>query len=189
MHSPWKSPVQNPGVGSHSLLQGIFLNQELNRDLLHWHILYHLSHQGTNPLNHVGAQQIALPLEEVRGLFSGIMSSCSSYHGTWLIRGAQKWCKSSNHPSPQLRVRAGISLLRPVNKQRLLTPLCHHGQRRQSRTRPAIHPHHSQEWGPVPPSPEAAGVLTERWLRICVLPLTWHIAGRFKSRLGHLLAV
>ena len=31
-----------------------------------------------NPLKHVGVQQIALPLEEVRDLFSGIMSSCSS---------------------------------------------------------------------------------------------------------------
>ena len=36
------------GVGSHSLLQGIFLTQGLNLGLLHgrW-ILYHLSHQGS----------------------------------------------------------------------------------------------------------------------------------------------
>ena len=35
-------------VGSHSLLQGIFLTQRLNPDLLHCRqILYHLSHQGS----------------------------------------------------------------------------------------------------------------------------------------------
>ena len=38
----------NPGVGSLSLLQGIFWTQESNRGLLHcrW-ILYQLSHQGS----------------------------------------------------------------------------------------------------------------------------------------------
>ena len=44
--SPWNSPGQNPGVGSHSLLQGIFPTQESNPDLLHCRqILYQLSHQ------------------------------------------------------------------------------------------------------------------------------------------------
>ena len=32
---PWKSPCKNTGVGSHSLLQGIFSTQGLNPDLLH----------------------------------------------------------------------------------------------------------------------------------------------------------
>ena len=37
-----------PGVGSHSLLQGIFPTQESNPGLLHCRqILYHLSHQGS----------------------------------------------------------------------------------------------------------------------------------------------
>ena len=42
----WDSPGKNTGVGFHFLLQGIFLTQGLNPDLLHcrW-ILYHLSHQ------------------------------------------------------------------------------------------------------------------------------------------------
>ena len=38
---------KNTGVGSLSLLQGIFLTQESNQDLLHCRrILYHLSYQG-----------------------------------------------------------------------------------------------------------------------------------------------
>ena len=43
---PWNSPGTNTGVGSHSLLQRIFLTQESNPGLLHHRqILYHLSHQ------------------------------------------------------------------------------------------------------------------------------------------------
>ena len=41
------SPGKNTGVGSYSLLQGIFLTQGWNLGLLHcWKILYCLSHQG-----------------------------------------------------------------------------------------------------------------------------------------------
>ena len=44
---PWDSPGKNTGAGSHSLLQGIFLTQELNLGLLHFRqILYCLNHQG-----------------------------------------------------------------------------------------------------------------------------------------------
>ena len=41
----WDSPGKNTGVGSHSLLQGIFPTQGLNPHLLHCRqILYRLSH-------------------------------------------------------------------------------------------------------------------------------------------------
>ena len=45
-YSPWNSPGQNTGVGSLSLLQGIFPTQGLNPGLPHcrW-ILYRLSHK------------------------------------------------------------------------------------------------------------------------------------------------
>ena len=48
LYSPWNSPGQNTGVGSLSLLQGIFPTQGLNPGLLHcmW-ILYQLSHKGS----------------------------------------------------------------------------------------------------------------------------------------------
>ena len=36
LYSPWNSPGQNTGVGSLSLLQGIFPTQGLNPSLLHW---------------------------------------------------------------------------------------------------------------------------------------------------------
>ena len=48
LHSPWDSPGQNTGVGSLSLLQGIFPTQGSNPGLLHcrW-ILYQPSHKGS----------------------------------------------------------------------------------------------------------------------------------------------
>ena len=46
LYSPWNSPGQHTGVGSLSLLQGIFPTQGSNPGLLHcWWILYQLSHQ------------------------------------------------------------------------------------------------------------------------------------------------
>ena len=46
--SPWNSPGQNPGVGSCSLLQGIFPTQGSNPGLPHCRrILYQLSHKGS----------------------------------------------------------------------------------------------------------------------------------------------
>ena len=48
LYSPWNSPGQNNGVGSLSLLQGIFLTQGLNPGLPHCRqILYQLSHTGS----------------------------------------------------------------------------------------------------------------------------------------------
>ena len=47
-YSPWNSPGQNTGVGSHSLLQGIFPTQGSNPCLPHCRqILYQLSHKGS----------------------------------------------------------------------------------------------------------------------------------------------
>ena len=46
---PWNSPSKNTGVGSLSLLQGIFPTQGSNPDLLHYRqVLYHLSHVQEN---------------------------------------------------------------------------------------------------------------------------------------------
>ena len=42
---PWDSPGNNTGAGCHFLLQGIFLTQESNPHLLHWHT-------DSLPLNH-----------------------------------------------------------------------------------------------------------------------------------------
>ena len=48
LYSQWNSPGQNTGVGSHSLVQGIFSTQRSNPGLPHFRqIVYKLSHQGS----------------------------------------------------------------------------------------------------------------------------------------------
>ena len=47
LHSPRNSPGQNTGMGSHSLLQGIFPTQGSNPGLLHCRQILYLSHKGS----------------------------------------------------------------------------------------------------------------------------------------------
>ena len=56
LYRPWNFPGQNTGVGSCSLLQGIFPTQGWNPGLLHCRrILYQLSHQGSPRILEWGA--------------------------------------------------------------------------------------------------------------------------------------
>ena len=49
LYNPWNSPGLNTGVGSLSVLQGIFPTQGLNPGLLHCRsILYQMSHKGSS---------------------------------------------------------------------------------------------------------------------------------------------
>ena len=56
----WDSPGKNTRVGSHSLLQGIFLTQRLQASCSSRWILYHLRHQGSLSPSR-GQTNIALP--------------------------------------------------------------------------------------------------------------------------------
>ena len=47
---PWNSPGKNTGVGSHSLLQGIFPTQGLNLCLLHCRWIFYLWATGEDPI-------------------------------------------------------------------------------------------------------------------------------------------
>ena len=63
LYSPWISPGQNIGVGSHSLLQGIFPTQGSNPGLSqHRWILYSLRHQGSLIMKAVAAAAKLLQL-------------------------------------------------------------------------------------------------------------------------------
>ena len=70
LHSSWNSPGQNTGVGSLSLLQGIFPTQGSNPGLpcCRW-ILYQLSHKGspsTDPLWGRDPRKLSSPLSAIR---------------------------------------------------------------------------------------------------------------------------
>ena len=63
LYSPWNFPSQNIGVGSHSLLQGIFPTQGSNPGLSqHRWILYSLRHQGSLIMKAVAAAAKSLQL-------------------------------------------------------------------------------------------------------------------------------
>ena len=71
LYKPWNSPGQNTGVGSFSLLQGIFPTQGLNPGLRHCRqILYQLSHKGS-PLNHLVYGVLLRQPNQTRRMFIG----------------------------------------------------------------------------------------------------------------------
>ena len=75
LYGPWNSPGQNTGVGSCSLLQGIFPTQGSNPSLLHCRrILYHLSHKGSPRI-----------LEWVDYPFSSVSSGSRNQTGVYRI--------------------------------------------------------------------------------------------------------
>ena len=80
-HSPWNSPGQNTGVGSLSLLQGIFPNQGSNPGLPHCRqILYQLSHKGSSRiLTGVGS------LSLLRGIFLTQELNQGLLHCKWIL--------------------------------------------------------------------------------------------------------
>ena len=68
LYSLWSSPSQNAGVGSHSLLQGIFLTQGSNLGLLHCRqILYHLHYLGSQKSE---SRSVVSDSLRLRGLYS-----------------------------------------------------------------------------------------------------------------------
>ena len=75
LYSPWNSPGQNTGVGSLSLLQGIFPTQGSNPGLAHCRrILYQLSHKGSPRI----LEWVALSL--LQGIFPAQESNSGLLH-------------------------------------------------------------------------------------------------------------
>ena len=73
-YSSWNSPGQNTGVGSRSLLQGIFPTQGSNPDLPHGRqILYQLSHHGN--LKHGLLKYRHRESKEIKSNFQGDLQS------------------------------------------------------------------------------------------------------------------
>ena len=77
---PWNSPGQNTGVGSFSLLQGIFSTQGSNPGLppCRW-ILYQLSHKGSPKTTGVGS------LSLLQGIFLTQESNQDLLHCRWIL--------------------------------------------------------------------------------------------------------
>ena len=88
LYSSWNSPGQNTGVGSLSLLQGIFPTQGSNPGLLHcrW-ILYQLSHKGTPRI----LKWVAYPFSRGSSWprnWTGVSCTAGRFFTNWAIREA-----------------------------------------------------------------------------------------------------
>ena len=130
LYSPWNSPGQNTGVGSLSLLQGIFPTQGLSPGLLHGRrILYQLSHQGSprilewvampfsrgsswlsNRMNFGGIVQMQMLLE--RSLKNPSLSACGElvlthsahFHSHIFLPQIGSWLSSLYYKCPNLKL-------------------------------------------------------------------------------------
>ena len=101
LHSPWNSPGQNTGVGSLSLLQGIFPSQGSNPGLPHCRqMLYQLSHQGSPRI-----------LEWVACPFSSRSSRCRNWTRVSCIVGRffTSWATGEAQPSRRKMIKASIT--------------------------------------------------------------------------------
>ena len=89
LYSPWNSPGQNTGVGSLSLLQGIFPTQGLNPGLPHcrW-ILYQLSHKRSPGILERVAYPFSSRSSQPRNQ-TGVSCIAGGFFTSWAIREAQ----------------------------------------------------------------------------------------------------
>ena len=88
LYNPWNFPGQNTGVGSLSLLQGIFPTQGSNPDLLHcrW-ILYKLSHKGSPRI----LEWVAYPFSSGSSWprnWTGVSCIAGGFFTNWAMREA-----------------------------------------------------------------------------------------------------
>ena len=83
LYNAWNSPGQNTGVGSLSLLHGIFLTQESNQGLLHctW-ILYQLRYQGSPSFFHIKSSKWSSLVSSPRSNFSLEATNPGIIHGS-----------------------------------------------------------------------------------------------------------
>ena len=88
LYSPWNSPGQHTGVGSLSLLQGIFPTQGLSPGLLHcrW-ILYQSSHKGSPGILAWVAYAFSSRYSQPR-YWTGVSCIAGGFFTNWAIREA-----------------------------------------------------------------------------------------------------
>ena len=89
LYSPWNSPDQNTGVGSLSLLQGIFPTQGSNPGVPHCRrILYQLSHKGSPRI----LEWIAYPFSRGSSQpwnWTGVSYIAGRFFTNWVMKEAQ----------------------------------------------------------------------------------------------------
>ena len=94
LYSPWNSPGQNAGVGSRSLLQGIFPTQESNPGLPHCRqILYQLNPKGSPTIMEWVAWPFSSRSSRPRNR-TGVSCIAGRFFTNWAIRKAHRLTNS-----------------------------------------------------------------------------------------------
>ena len=95
-YSPWNYPGQNTGVGSPSLLQGIFPTQGSNPGHPHCRrILYQLSHKGSPRKLEWVAYMFSSRSSRPRS-WTRVSRIAGGFFTNWAIREALSGCQSAN---------------------------------------------------------------------------------------------
>ena len=95
LYSPWNSPDQNTGVGSLSLLQGIFPTQGSNPGLPHYRwILSQLNHQGSPRILEWVAFPFSRGSSQPRDL-TQVSRVAGRFFTSWPTREAQEYWNGS----------------------------------------------------------------------------------------------
>ena len=112
IYNPWNSPGQNTGVGSLSLLQGIFPTQGLKPGLLYFRqILYQLSHQGSPRILEWVAYPFSKGSSQPRNQ-TRVSCIAGRFFTSWATREVQKYSECCSVVSDSLRLH---ELYRPWN--------------------------------------------------------------------------
>ena len=91
LYSPWNSPCQDTGVGSLSLLQGIFPSQGSNPGLSHCRqILYQLSHKGSPRILERVVYPFSRGSSQPRNR-TGVSCTAGGFFTSWATREALHW--------------------------------------------------------------------------------------------------
>ena len=105
LHSPWNSPGKDTGVGSLSLLQGIFPTQGSNPCLLHCRqILYQVSHKGSPRILEWVAYPFSSRSSQPRN-WTGVSCIAGGFFTNWAIREAPIINSANIHWASALEAR------------------------------------------------------------------------------------
>ena len=108
LYSPWNSLGQNTGVGSLSLLQGIFPTQGSNPGLLHCRqIFYQLSHKGSPKILEWVAYPFSRGSSQPRNQ-TRVSCIAGRFFTSWATREAQEYWSGYPIPSPADLPEPGI---------------------------------------------------------------------------------
>ena len=122
LYSPWNSPGQNTGMGSLSLLQGIFQTQGSNPGFLHYRqILYPPNHKGSSRILEWVAYPFSSGSSRLRN-WTGVSCTAARFFTNWAMREPLccvrvKWVNPSacHGPCMQCPAVTAAFLLPPVN--------------------------------------------------------------------------